>query len=110
MSCRPRPLGALVPTRRVEVAFHAYQATLPISSLRPAYCSALPLLRAAYSHSASVGSRYRPSGTPSPLGRAFSFAMNSCASFQLTVSTGQSSPHALLDEGSLPMTERHWPC
>jgi hypothetical protein len=57
--------------------YHATEST----SLPPAYFSGFPPLRAAYSHSASVGRRNVP-----PL--LLSFWINSFASFQNTVSTG----------------------
>ena len=60
--------------------------------------------RASYSHSPSVGNRYR-----FPPGRQFRFPMNSCASFQETVSTGH-CPQPKNSDGFVPVTPRHSHC
>src|SRR5207247_270649 len=68
--------------------------------------------RQAYSHSASVGSRYTRPASRS-LGRADNFAHNSWASSQDTFSTGWSGPPplpAVKFEGLLPITCAYSAC
>jgi len=103
-------LAFLPPTGCVfEPALLSYQVTLLISSL-PAYRNPPPVAMAAflapplaaYSHSASVGRRYFLPGY-----LVLSFFRKSWMSFQLTLSTGQSSqPLNSNSGGSLPITSR----
>ena len=97
MSCIPHAFGRLVPTSWGRSAEFA-----PCQAMSSRASSGGPEdpARAAYSHSASVGSLY----WYGPLAR-FSFAMNRRASFQLTLSTGSAGPRKRL--GLAPMTSVH---
>src|SRR5574340_1058892 len=104
MSYNPRPLGCFCPEAWAPPpALALYQAYFPSSAslLVPEYFSFFPPLRAAYSHSASVGRRYF-----FPV-LAFNLPMNAWISFQPTCSTGHFSPQFLKNEGLLPITDCH---
>src|SRR5262245_38661325 len=100
MSYRPHALGFFLPTGCVSSSeFSAYQAT----SLSESGNGVDDPARAAYSHSASVGRRYRY-----PSFRSFKRLMKSWASSLLTVSTGRSPPLIVL--GLEPITLSHCAC
>ena len=110
MSYRPHAFGILPPPVCVwPIPLRWYQAmACKAASLFPEYHTDVVPARQAYSHSASVGSRYSAraacSGGSSP-----SLRQNADASSQLTVSTGRvGSPWFLL--GLLPTTRSYSAC
>ena len=112
MSHRPQGFAALAPT--AAGCFGAARSLVlntasAAASLSPTQYGMTVPARQAYSHSASVGSRYdRWCATSS--GRWARRAQNCSASCQLTVSTGWFSPPLACFDGFFPVTAWYSAC
>src|SRR5436190_18442054 len=103
MSANPHGLSGYVPTPEGDLLL---KFAFAVESVSPVENAPVVPARHAYSHSASLGSRYRTVAA----GFAFSFAMNCSTSRNVTLSTGQRGPQSTKWLGAVPITFRHSAC